>query len=76
MGNVSFDGQAPYALPMTQHTKVHAAGDMVEAHIRLLVDPRSLESVIVTLTPNQAVLLASQLGTAAAEALAAKNPKS
>ena len=72
MGTVSFDGQAPYALPMTQHTKTYAAGDMVEVHILLLVDTRNLENVIVTLTASQSVLLASQLGIAAGEALAAK----
>jgi hypothetical protein len=73
MGTVSFVGQAPYALPVTQHTKAFAVGDMVEAHIRLLVDPSHLESVILTLTQSQAVLLVQQLGVAAGEALGNKH---
>lgn len=71
MGDVQFAGQAPYALPVTQHTKAVVAGNMVEARIRLLTNPRTLEDVIVTLTANQALVLASQLTMAANEALAA-----
>ena len=72
MGTVSFDGQAPYALPVTQHTKAVVAGDMVEARIRLATSPRTLEDVIVLLTASQASVLASQLAAAAGEALANK----
>lgn len=72
MGDVQFVGQAPYALPMTQHTKVLSVGDMVEARIRLLTNPRSLEDVIVMLTVDQALLLASQLVKAAEGAISAK----
>jgi hypothetical protein len=73
MGNVLFDGQAPYAMPVTQHTKAFAVGDMVEAHIHVLVDTRQIESVIVTLTQPQAVLLAQHLNLAAGEALGNKH---
>jgi len=71
-GTVQFVGQAPYAMPMMQHTKVFSVGDTVEAHIRLLTTPRTLEDAIVTLTANQALVLAGQLSAAASEALAAK----
>ena len=70
-GAVQFVGQAPYAMPMTQHTKVFSVGNMVEVHIRLLTDPKHLEDAIVTLTANQAALLADQLSKAVPEALAA-----
>ena len=72
MGIVSFDGQAPYVLPVPQSTKALAAGDMVEARIRLLVTPDRLEDVILVLTANQALVLAEQIAQAASNALAAK----
>jgi len=68
MGTVEFVGQAPYALPMTQHTKAIVVGDTVELHIRLLTNPRSLETVIVRLTASQALLLAGQLASESAKA--------
>jgi hypothetical protein len=64
MGEVQFVGQAPYAMPMTQHTKVFSVGDTVEAYIKISPDHRTLEDVVVTLTREQALLLAQQLTAA------------
>jgi hypothetical protein len=69
MGEVRFVGQAPYAMPMTQNTKAFADGGMVEARIRLLTGPATLEDVAVLLTANQALLLSDQLARAAEAAL-------
>ena len=71
MGEVKFDGPAPYALPATQQTRAFAVGNRVEAHVLLLVDPRTPENVIVTLSASQALVLAEQLARAAADALGA-----
>lgn len=71
MGTVSFDGQAPFALPVTQSTKATVVGDRVEACIRCLTTPRNQEDVIVSLSPHQAIALSSQLTRAALDALSA-----
>lgn len=51
-------------MPVTQHTKVFSVGDTVEAYIKISPDQQGLEDVVVTLTLEQALLLAQQLTAA------------
>ncbi|HWY14725.1 MAG TPA: hypothetical protein VNX86_06255 [Rhizomicrobium sp.] len=72
MGTVQFVGQPPYAMPMPLNVKAYAARDGVDMHIRVEVGSRSLQNITISLTIDQALLLARLLSVAAEDALATK----
>ncbi len=68
MGQILFEGEGPYSLPVAQSVRADATGGTVEATIRLLAEPHRLELVRVQMLPAQALEVASQLMEAAEKA--------
>ena len=69
MGDIVFDGLGPFVLPIAQSVGAIASRDRVEVSMRIQANPHRQETLLISMSVNQAVELAGQLGAAAGIAL-------
>ncbi len=69
MGDIVFDGLGPFMLPTAVSVGAITARDRVEISLRVQAPQGRQETILVTLSTNQAIELASLLGVASSGAL-------
>ena len=69
MGDIVFDGLGPFMLPAALAIGAIPSRDRVEISLRVQATPARQETILITVSVNQAVELASLLGSATGGAL-------
>jgi len=69
MGDIVFDGLGPFMLPVATAVGAIRARDRVEISLRIQTTPNRQETILITVSVNQALELAALLGTASGDAL-------
>jgi hypothetical protein len=68
-GDIIFDGPGPFMLPVALAVGAIPARDRVEISLRVQTTPNRQETILITVSVNQAIELASLLGSATGEAV-------
>lgn len=74
MGDIIFDGPGPFMLPVAMAVGAIPSRDRVEISLRVQATPARQETILITVSVNQAVELASLLGSATGNALRPNPP--
>jgi hypothetical protein len=69
MGDIVFDGLGPFMLPVATAVGAIPARDRVEISLRVQTAPKRQETILITVSVNQAVELAALLNAASGNAL-------
>jgi hypothetical protein len=69
MGDIVFDGLGPFMLPVATAVGAISARDRVEISLRIQTTPKRQETILITVSVNQAVELAALLTAASGDAL-------
>lgn len=74
MGDIVFDGLGPFMLPVATAVGAIQARDRVEISLRVQTTPNRQETILITVSVNQAVELAALLSAATGNALRPSPP--
>ena len=74
MGDIVFDGLGPFMLPVATAVGAIQARDRVEISLRVQTTPNRQETILITVSLNQAVELAALLNAATGDALRPNTP--
>jgi hypothetical protein len=69
MGDIVFDGPGPFILPPAMAVGAIQARDRIEISLRVQATQTRQETILITVSVNQAVELAALLGTVTGNAL-------
>ncbi len=69
MGDVVFDGLGPFVLPAAMSIGAIPSRDRVEMSLRVQATPTRQETLLISVSVNQAIELAALLSSAAGSAL-------